>query len=192
MSFQQAVGYQFNRGLPGEIINDGPTRVAPFIAKLVAAGSLLRVGRAFTYVSGYTAPATGAMADVQKATVGGAGAFAGILVRPKEYALYGTQAGGPLAPSYDVLPESGINLMDMGIIVVEVDNITAAGITDGYGAGAGYVSASGDATQLGMIVPADLAPPAGVTITPIPNSRFKVLDPIAANSSGLAILQLTQ
>lgn len=192
MSFQKSVGYQFNRGLPGEIINDGPLRVAPFIAKLVTAGSLLRVGRAFTYVSGYTQPSVGAMADAQKATVGGAGAFAGILVRPKEQVLYGTQAGGSLAPSYDVLPESGINLMDMGIIVVEVNNLDAAVGTEAFGEGASYVSASADPTQLGMIVATGGTIPAGVTVKPIPNSRFKVIDPIPAGGSTLAILQLTQ
>lgn len=111
--FQQSVEPSLAFGILGEVFLDGPVRANPWT--LTSDPQVNKIANAFTVKSEGVAK------------VGGAGVFAGILVNPKEYALYGT-TGDPLAASL-VLPDNAIGqLLDMGQIIVDLG--AAANIGD--------------------------------------------------------------
>lgn len=118
MTLQTVVNFTEAFGVVGEILLDGPSRVAPY--NLVSGGvNPNRIGRAFTITNGANPSPTANSANAGQATVGGTGVFAGILGFPKEYASYGS-TGNPLGATLD-LPENSIgNLLDMGYIVIPV------------------------------------------------------------------------
>lgn len=158
MAFQSTVARTFTLGRVGEVMYDGPSRVKTWTLNNQTALAN-RVGYAFTRIGDGVA------------VVGGTGAFAGILVSPKELTSYGTAAGGPLAQSLDVPANSNVELMDMGIVVVDVPVATA------YGDPVFYVQADGslhNATAAGR--------------TQIPNARFVH----ETSAAGLSVIQLTQ
>lgn len=112
-AFQQSVKSALAFGIVGELFLDGPVRSSPWT--LQSGAQVNRIGRAFTVVSEGVA------------MVGGAGAFAGILANPKNYALTGA-SGNPLAASLD-LPNNAIGeLVTMGQIIVDLG--AAANIDD--------------------------------------------------------------
>ena len=122
MSLQSVVNFIMAFGIIGEIIFGGPRRATP--ANMKSGGTIPNtVGKAFTW----DATVDG---EVGAGAIG-AGAFAGILIHPKHYALYGTQAGGPLAPSLD-LPENSIGeLVTMGIMIVLLTTTDTGKIGEG-------------------------------------------------------------
>lgn len=84
---QSTVRYDYGFGVVGESRKHGARRAKPgFIVSGSAANNV--VGRAFTQVK-----TGGAVA------AGGTGVFFGLLANPKQYASFGTSAGGPLAPT---------------------------------------------------------------------------------------------
>lgn len=86
MTLQSSVAAQMGFGVVGELFSEGPTRSRPFT--LDSADAAYNVmGRAFTVKSEGVAQA------------GGTGAFAGIMIGPKEQALSGNAVGGTLAPT---------------------------------------------------------------------------------------------
>jgi hypothetical protein len=119
MAFQSEVHFGFITGFEGEVIRSGPTRVQSF--RLSAQPVIPnKIGLAYTYFSSGSSSdrPPGGQSDKYSATVGGTGAFAGILVNPNNYALYGTtDGGGPLAPSYVLPPYSMAQLLSMGFVV---------------------------------------------------------------------------
>ena len=86
MTFQSTVNTLQGFGVIGEVFAESPIRSAPYILNTPDAANNV-IGRAMTVVSEGVA------------RVGGTGAFAGILVSPKEYASGGTSADGSLAPT---------------------------------------------------------------------------------------------
>lgn len=114
MAFQSTVAFFQGAGVPGEIYLDDPHRAQSFI--LQSASSALNIigASVFTVVSQGIARA------------GGTGAFAGFLVDPKEYALYG--AGGiPLNPSLTLPNNSQADILSMGTIFVTLPAAAAIG-----------------------------------------------------------------
>lgn len=106
MPFQSSVANQQGFGVPGEVFTDSP-----------------HISQTYTLVSASAAynivGATCCTVTSQGVCEAGSGGlvFAGFLVNPKVYALYGT-VGSPLAPTL-VLPNDGIaELLTMGTIVV--------------------------------------------------------------------------
>ncbi len=120
MGFQSTVSNKQAFGVVGEVYKSGTLRAQPATIDSDGITNPNRVGRAFTEVA----------ANAGHVVVGGTGVFAGILANPKSYPLYGTAAGGPLAPTLD-LPQyfNGAELcyMTTGLIV---DLKTAATIGD--------------------------------------------------------------
>ncbi len=162
MTFQSNVRQFQTTGIQGEIAREGPIRVAPWNLD-PASGSAApnTVGFAFTKQADGDAEA------------GGAGAFVGILMHPKEHALVGVGTT-PLNPTLDLADGVVGSLLTMGIIFVNASIIT----TGTVGSGVFFVDATG-AIGLG-------APGAGQTA--IANAKV-VLEDIAA--VGLAIIELT-
>jgi len=111
MTFQSTVAQFMGFGVPGELFLDGPFRGQPGIIDSAGPNT---IGFAFSQVAG----------SPGHFTVGGTGVFGGILGNPKEYALFGTSADGPLAPSLDLPQYSNGAFIDMGEIIV---NLTSAG-----------------------------------------------------------------
>lgn len=139
MTFQSTVGFRYTTGFVGEAQADVPSKVRAW--RLSAQTAVANtVGKAFTY-SADAAPLQGNQGSML-AAVGGAGAFAGILVHPKHYALNGTAAGGPLAASLDLPPSSEAELMTMGNVIV---NFTTA-VT--YGDPVYFIPATGVLTNV--------------------------------------------
>lgn len=112
MPLQTVVNFVTGIGVPGEILFDGPKRVYPYT--LISTPQLNIVGAtAYTVVSDGVAMA------------GGSGAFAGILVNPKTYPLFG---GVPFNPSL-TLPDNTIGeLLVMGTPLMKL--ATTANIGD--------------------------------------------------------------
>lgn len=124
MTFQSTVNFRYTTGFVGEAQADVPTKARPW--RLSAQTAVPNtVGKAFTY-SADAVPVQGNQGSMT-ATVGGTGAFAGILIHPKHYALYGTAAGGPLAPTLDLPPSSEVELLTMGNVIVLLPAAAAYG-----------------------------------------------------------------
>jgi hypothetical protein len=121
MAFQSTVRKVQATGIIGEIMYGGPTRVRP--ANLKSGGSIPNtIGKAFTWDS--------TVDNEVGAGAIGAGAFAGILVNPKHYALQGTSAG-TLVATLD-LPENSLGeLISMGTILIDLASIDTGKIGEG-------------------------------------------------------------
>lgn len=105
--FQTAIAYQQGFGVIGERAYDTPYRVRPGLLNS-ADPTLNIVGRATAILNGATgafpvAGDNGINPRTMTVGVGEAGRFGGLIVDPKQYAGYGTLAGGSLAPTL-VLP----------------------------------------------------------------------------------------
>jgi len=165
MAFQSLVRFVQAVGIIGEIIFDGPYRVRPL--NVVGGGVANTVGKAFTYDAANDY-------ECGPGSVGG-GAFAGILIHPKHYALNGTVAGGSLAPTLDLPDNTSAELLTMGTMIV---NLTIVG-TGKIGEGIFYVDATG---ALGSGT-------AGAGQTQIANAK---IDRENISGAGLAIITLTE
>ncbi len=109
--FQSVVRDDQATGIVGEISNEGPQRVQPWILDSSGSGESNLIGLVYTKISD------------GKVTVGGSGAFIGIMVQPKEHALQGA-AAGTLAATLELQDEDNGDFLDMGIMFV---NLTEAG-----------------------------------------------------------------
>lgn len=115
--FQKVVPSQIGAGLPGELAFDGPYRAQPALIRSASAANNV-FGRAFTFVSGATgswAAGSAGASDPKAAVVeaGGNGAFAGILVSPKEHRNVGS-GGDPLAANYTLPNETMASFANEG------------------------------------------------------------------------------
>lgn len=165
MSFQNTVRTLLAAGIVGELTFDGPFRGEPRI--LVSADAANNVvGRAFTQIAG----------SDTNVEAGGTGVFAGILANPKEYASYGTAAGGPLAPTIVLPNQTNAALVKMGTMIVALS--TAGNIGDDVH----FVQATG----VLLAVAPGTAPAVGNSV--VPNCKV-VRQQIPA--AGLAYIQLT-
>lgn len=167
MSFQTTVRADLRSGVIGEIAFDGPTRAASAMLDSGAGAANNIVGRAFTYAS----------AENNTVAAGGAGAFAGILIQPKSYALRGTAAGGTLADSLLLPDGTPVELLQMGEVFVSLASDAAT-----IGSPVKFVNATG-ALDFG-------APAAGETA--VPNATVVRVKPSpTAAGAYLAVIRLT-
>lgn len=127
MAFQSSVRQLQAFGVIGEIIRSVPVISTP--ATLVSDPVVNTVGNAFTWSSEGIAEC------------GGTGAFAGILVHPKAYALRGTTAGGSLAASLDVPDYTVGELLTAGEIVVTLTAAASVGDSVIYNESTGALTA---------------------------------------------------
>lgn len=144
MGFQTTVRKVLAAGIPGELYSQGPVRAAPFT--LVSTPNENKIGNAFT------------VSAEGVATVGGSGAFAGILGFPKSYAMRGT-AGDSLAATL-VLPDNAEGeLVTMGEMYATINSAAAIGDKVVYDTTTGALSAVARQVQFtAAIAPqADLA-----------------------------------
>ena len=132
--FQSTVSLAQGFGVVGEIFLDSPYRAQPGIIDSDGVTYPNRIGQAFTGV---------AAADGH-AVVGGAigiGApFYGILANPKNYPLYGTAAGGTLAPSLDLPQYAEGQFVTMGEMIVSLPAAAAIGDLIDYDTASGALS----------------------------------------------------
>ena len=118
MPFQSLVRLVQTTGIIGEIIFDGPHRARPL--NLNSGGATPNtVGKAFTFDA--------TVDDEAGAGAIGAGAFAGILINPKHYALYGSS----LTPSLDLPDNTNAELLSMGTIIVSLLTVDTGKIGEG-------------------------------------------------------------
>lgn len=159
MSVQKTVNTKLAFGLPGEFYDDTPRRNRTY--KLANnAAAVPTVGYAFT-----------ATANEGEAQPGGTGAFAGILVNPKEQVLR-----GGLTPSLALTQGAIGTLCSFGHVIV----VVAAAVTETslpvYNTSTGAISGvAADATS------------AGSGYAFIPNAKFVFH---SAAAGGLAVLEL--
>jgi hypothetical protein len=118
-TFQSAINIYNTPGIVGDLAFTGPTRAKP--CNLYSAGTPNIIGYAFTKTNGANPDNTTGSPNAGAATVGGTGAFAGILINSKEYTSFGT-SGAPLNPTL-ALPDYSIGeLATMGEYWINVDN----------------------------------------------------------------------
>lgn len=163
MALQSTINTKQAFGVEGEFYDDSPRRVHTYLLKAAAGGALPHFGYAFTQDT-----------DEGAAVLGGAGVFAGVLVNPKEHALYGV-AGNTLGASLDVPAGKTGSLATMGHIIVRVTGAVAIGDQAQYNTTTGAISAPATAGT------AD----SGCAL--IANSKFVF---VAGQANGLAVLEL--
>jgi hypothetical protein len=168
MAFQSQVNINMAAGVAGEFASDGAHRVQAYQLDSAI------VGKPNTFGFAYTQLADGI------ATVGGAGAFAGILVNPKSKALYGTATGGTLAPSLDAMNLSIGELCSKTLGSIWVMLPAAAAIGD-------LVCYSTTTGALSTVAAGTASAPAGTKF--VPNAtvyRYSVNAPVAPATTVLA------
>ena len=172
MGFQSTVRADITDGIVGEFAEGGPIRAFRKILNSTAATNNV-FGRAFTLTA----------ASDDTVAAGGTGAFAGIMVSPKEHALLGT-ASGTLEGSLQLPNNVGATFCDMGIIYVNLEGSGAEG--DNIEFDTGSVTAA-DAGKLYARARAESAPSAANRAF-VPNAKL-----IRNNipGAGTAIIQIT-
>ena len=141
MSFQSSVFINQGFGVPGELFTDAPYIVQPYTIVSALASYNIIGATACTITS----------QGVCQAGDGGTLGFAGILVDPKDIALFG--AGGiPLNPTLTVPNQTQVECLTMGSIIVTLP--AAANIGD-------YVIYDNTTGALATITP----------VTPLPSGK---------------------
>lgn len=126
MTFQSTVNKTLAFGIPGEFYADGPTRVT--VGRLNSGDAKNNVfGRAFTWDGDDAAGA------------GGTGSFAGIMVNPKAYPLFGNSTN-PLAPSLALPNGLDVEFCTMGILIVTFSASASIGQKVVYDTATGVLS----------------------------------------------------
>lgn len=165
MGFQSAVSLLQGFGVPGEQFTDGPTRAETFT--IVSASSSLNI-------IGATACTVTSQGVCAAGNVGGARVFAGILVDPKDVALFDT-GNQPLAPTLVVPNNSIVECASMGSFIVTLP--AAANIGDS-------VIFDNTSGALSTIAPG-IALPSGKTFA------NAVVDYYTVAAAGLAVITMT-
>lgn len=160
MTLQKTVYTQQAIGVIGDFADDSPKRVAPY--NLTANGEVMPViGCAFTQGT----------AD-NEATIGGSGAFVGVAVNSKDYAIYNN-----LTASLE-LPDNSIGqLCTMGHVYVTSTTAVTPGYIAAFNPTTGAIAAYEDSEAAGT-----------ASATVIPNAKFIR---ISAKANEVAILELT-
>lgn len=196
--FQNTVNRSVPFGMVGEVAIDSPSRVSP--ARIVAkSGTPAAVGRAF----GFTETTELGNYQVYDRVTVGAKPFFGILVAPKEYALYGNTTEGPLGASLEMPEGANASFIRMGIVNLDVINgdTAAATITPGsklyYCAAAGAVQAgkaiATTAADIGKIFAiTDVGTDLGTKFLELPGRALRAgAANVASGASQLMRVQLT-
>jgi hypothetical protein len=113
--FQSTVNIELGFGIVGEWFDTSPHNAQP---GMLNSGSAVNnvIGSYFTVIHGEGDDGTGAQTTQMQA--GGTGALGGILANPKQYAAFGTSAGGPLAPTTTLANDKIADFATMGDINV--------------------------------------------------------------------------
>lgn len=117
MSFQSTVSLQQGFGVPGELYTDGPYRVEPYTINSASADYNI-IGATCCSITSQGFCAAG--------NSGGTAAFAGLLVDPKDVALFGS-GGIPLNPTLVVPNFTLVECATMGSFVVTLPAAAAIG-----------------------------------------------------------------
>jgi len=117
MGFQSTVAIYQGMGVPGEQYSDGPWRAQAFTINSASAAYNV-IGTAMCSVTSQGFCAAG--------NSGGTAPFAGLLVDPKDVALFGT-GGIPLAPTLTVPNNTAVECATMGSYVVTLPNTANIG-----------------------------------------------------------------
>lgn len=163
MGFQKNINTKQAFGVEGEFYDDSPRRVHTYVLQANGTANPV-IGRAFTL----DATAEG------KATLGGTGVFAGVLISPKEHVLYGV-SGDIFGASLEVPAGKNGSLATMGHIIVRVGAAVAVGAQAQFNTSTGVISAPATAGT------------ADTGCALIPNSKFVF---VAGEANGLAVLEL--
>lgn len=167
--FQKSVNRLQAFGVAGELYADKHTQTYVYTLNESSDNTMPTFGRAFTQTVGTVInnPTSGVTNPEQRvsATMGGDDTFAGILVFPKEHALY-----GGLEPSNTIPSGSEGSLCTFGQIVVKVASAVQVGQA------AGFIPETGEIVAKGTAGAND-----------IPNSKFILVN---SDNGGLAVLQL--
>ena len=165
-AFQTTVNINYGYGVIGELIQDGPQRVASRIMN--SSGTPNVIGYA------YTRSNTTDICAVGGAITNGSTVFGGILVNPKAYASYGTTAG-TLVPTLTLPDNAQGEFLEMGQIVVTLT--TAANIGD-------LVTYNLTTGALGAVAPGSSAPGGSALV---PNATVRSF----TSAAGLVSIRLT-
>lgn len=167
--FQSTVRYDLTFGVPGDIIYDGPMRAQwGFLGSASAANNV--VGATF-----FTMPAAGG-AFTAGGTLSSTVAVGGILIKPKNYASFGTTANGPLAATMTLQNNINAEFLTMGLVVVSLGAATSIDNLLCYNETTGALSS----------IPYGTSPGAGVALVP----GGKIVR-VHNSGAGLAVAQLT-
>jgi len=166
MAVQKSIRQFQTTGIPGDIVLAGAIRAQAGLLNSTDATKNV-VGVAMTHTTGKDG----------EFTVGGAGAFAGIMANSKLYALHGTQAGGTLEATLTV-PNNTI-----------VEGVTlTSGILVNL-AGAGNIGDKVEFSQTDGTLQANTSGTASSGYTLIANSKIVRYN---IDGAGLAIVELTE
>lgn len=170
MSFQSTVRFDQAYGVPGEFAFDGPER---------AQTGVLNSADPTQNVIGRFVSEDSATPGVWRAgDPAGNGERFGVLMSPKQQVSYGTQAGGPLAPTLTLANNTIVEVATMGQIIVQARD--AANLVGNI---VRFVKATG---QIVTVPPGTAADPLMVDV---PNAVvIRVPQPTAG---GLVVIQLT-
>lgn len=173
MGFQPSVNINNALGVVGDLAFDGPLRAAPY--NLFSSGVPNVIGYAYTVTSGGNPDPVNGAGLAGTAQVGGTGHFAGILVNSKEYASFGTVAGGPLAPSM-VLPDYSIgSLSAMGQYFVNLPGPASIGDLVTYDPLTGALNSITPQTQFtASIAAGGASTPDVLTVTAVAKGQLSV------------------
>lgn len=173
MAFPQAsVRFDIGSGLPGEFAFDGPTRSQPGVLRTTAPANNV-FGRIFSEDA--------ALPGVWRAgdPLNNGERFA-MMTSPKQHVSYGTQAGGPQAPSYVLPNETIAEFTTMGILWAAPINARAPRVGDIVR----FVIATG---EVFTVAPGTAADP---LYKDLPNATVVRYPQPAAD--GLCVIQITQ
>lgn len=116
MTFQSAVQINQGAGVPGELFTNSPSRAQTY--------NINSADAAYNVV-GKTCCTIESEGVVEAGSGGALGVFAGFLVAPKDYALFG--AAQPLDPSLTLPNDSVVECLTMGTIFVTLPAVANVG-----------------------------------------------------------------
>jgi len=127
MPFQSTVNFQTAAGFPGDLYDDGPKRAQTYVLNANDPANNIIGSTFYTVIPGSEVVYnTGVSANIQNVQEGGTGAFAGLLVNSKVYALQGT-AAGTLQPTLTLPNGTVAEIATMGTFFVTLPNTAAVG-----------------------------------------------------------------
>lgn len=138
MSFQNTVQINMGAGVPGEQYSDGPWRAQSYtIDSVTAADNII----------GTTVCSITSQGFCQAGNPGGTSIIAGLLVDPKNIALFGT-GGSPLSPTLTVPNFTQVQCATMGSYFVTLPGAANIGDWLTYNETTGFLSSVAPGTSL--------------------------------------------
>ena len=152
MPFQTQVNLDQTTGIPGEYAESGPKREFSGIIKSTNAAANI-FSRAFSHVA----------ASDDNVIAGGTGAYAGLLMNPKEHAALGTSVG-TLEPTLTLPSEVNASFGQMGIVYATLATTASIGMDVHYDTTTGATAGQLHAVAAGSTPATDRAAIAGAKI----------------------------